>query len=144
MRIARRSVFKGLAASLGLMAAGNAAAAVPEAGARKPNLAGEGFGPDPLYEKPLPIKVGEIDAHALPGVSAVEVSDYDICGYKGELKPSPPHADMNPNHAVVVAWKGKPHRVIFSHESSYDPWMELPNGVNLCNQFFEGNNGWAE
>ena len=145
MRIPRRSIFKGLAASLGLMATGKVSrAAAPEAGAAKPHVAAQGFGPDPLYEKPLPIKVAEIEAHALPGVSAAEVSDYDICGYKGELKPSPPHADMNPNHAVVISWKGKPHRVVFSHESSYDPWMELPNGVNLCNQFFEGNNGWAE
>ena len=30
---------------------------------------------------------------------------------------------------------------IFSHEASYVPAMELPNGVGLCNQFFEGNNG---
>ena len=144
MRIPRRSIFKGLAASLGLMAAGKVASATEPKAAPGKAPAGYETGPDPLYEKPLPVKGSELGAHAPAGVSAVEVSDYDICGYKGELKPSPPHADMNPNDAVIISWQGKPHRVVFSHESSYDPWMELPNGVNLCNQFFEGNNGWAE
>jgi hypothetical protein len=144
MEIPRRSIFRGLAASLGLIAAGRVAGATEPKAAPANVPAGQETGPDPLYEKPLPVKVAELGAHAHPGVSAVEVSDYDICGYKGELKPSPPHADINPNDAVIISWQGKPHRVVFSHESSYDPWMELPNGVNLCNQFFEGNNGWAE
>jgi len=145
VRIPRRRLFKELAASFGLMAAGKVtAAAEPEAASPKPSGVGQETGPDPLYVKPEPIKIANIDARAFPGVSAVEVSDYDICGYEGELKPSPPHADMNPNHAVVIAWQGKPHQVVFSHEASYDPWMQLPNGVGLCNQFFEGNNGYAE
>ena len=144
MRIPRRSIFKGLAASFGLMAAGKVgAASEPKPATAAATVAGE-TGPDPLYEKPLPIKMAELKAHAPAGVSAVEVSDYDVCGYKGELKPSPPHADMNPNDAIIISWHGKPHRVVFSHESSYDPWMELPSGASLCNQFFEGNNGYAE
>jgi hypothetical protein len=77
-------------------------------------------------------------------VSAVEVSDYAPGFYKGSLTPSPPHADHNPKKAVIVAWKDKSHRLVFCHEASYDPWMELPNGVGLCNQFFEDNTGWAE
>jgi hypothetical protein len=60
------------------------------------------------------------------------------------LKPSPPHADFNPNRAIVVAWADRPQRFVFSHEASYCPWMELPGGLGLCNQFFESNNGWAE
>ena len=141
MRIPRRSVFKGLAASLGLAAAGKVAAATEQ---KVASIGGQGFGPDPLYEKPLPIKMAELEAHPKPGVSATEVCDYAPVGYKGELKPSPPHADMNPNHAIIITWQGKRHRVVFGHEASYDPWMQLPNGLGLCNQFFEGNNGYAE
>jgi hypothetical protein len=141
MRIPRRSVFKGLAASLGLAAAGKVAAAAEQ---KTAPAAGQGFGPDPLFEKPLPIKMAEFEARSKPGVSATEVCDYAPVGYHGELKPSPPHADMNPNHAVILTWQGKPHRVVFGHEASYDPWMQLPNGLGLCNQFFEGNNGYAE
>jgi len=51
---------------------------------------------------------------------------------------------MNPNDSIIISWRGKPHKVVFCHEASYDPWMELPNGACLCNQFFEGNNGYAE
>ena len=64
--------------------------------------------------------------------------------YTGALTPSPPHADLNAKKAIIVVWKGHSHRFVFSHEASYDPWMELPNGLGLCNQFFEGNFGWAE
>ena len=141
MRIPRRSIFKGLAASLGMAAAGKVSSGAETKAAP---AAAEGFGPDPLYEKPLPIKVEELEAHPPAGVSATEVNDYAPVRYKGELKPSPPHADMNPNHAVIIQWHGKPHRVVFAHEASYDPWMQLPNGLGLCNQFFEGNNGYAE
>jgi len=101
-------------------------------------------GPDPLYEKPVPITMAELSRRFTTGVSAVEVSDYVPGQYSGELTPSPPHADHNPRKAIIVIWSDKPHRFVFSHEASYDPWMELPNGVGLCNQFFEGNNGWAE
>jgi len=142
MRIPRRSVFKGLAASLGLMAAGKVKAAT-EQGASI-SAGNDEFGPDPLFEKPLPIKMAEFEARSVPGVSATEVSDYAPVGYHGDLKPSPPHADLNPNHAVIIKWQGKPHRVVFGHEASYCPWMQLPNGLGLCNQFFEGNNGYAE
>ncbi len=144
MRIPRRTIFKGLAASLGLAAAGKvAAAAAVEASATGVATERE-TGPDPLYEKPQPITMAELKARRAAGVSAVEVSDYSICGYKGELKPSPPHADMNPNDSFIISWQDKPHKVVFCHEASYDPWMELPNGACLCNQFFEGNNGYAE
>jgi len=140
MKIARRNIFKGLAASLGLLAAGKAAAV-----AEAPPAKAEGVsGPDPLYKKPTPMKMAEFDAQARPGVTVAEVSDYAPVGYTGELKPSPPHADLNPNHAVIIKWQGKPHRVVFGHEASYCPWMQLPNGLGLCNQFFEGNNGYAE
>lgn len=80
----------------------------------------------------------------IQGVSADVVRDYTPGGFKGELSPSPPHADLNANRAVIVSWERGHHRLVFCHEASYDPWMELPNGVALCNQFFEGNNGWAE
>ena len=144
MRIPRRTIFKGLAASLGLAAAGKVAAgAAVEASATGAAVERE-TGPDPLFEKPQPITMAELKGHLPAGVSAVEVSDYKICGYKEELKPSPPHADLNPSDAVIISWQGKDHKVVFSHEASYDPWMELPNGACLCNQFFEGNDGWAE
>jgi len=32
--------------------------------------------------------MAELSAHLPAGVSAVEVSDYKICGYQGELKSS--------------------------------------------------------
>ncbi len=145
MRIPRRSFFKGLAAGLGLAAAGKMADAAQSDGAKAQGSGDvEGSGPDPLYEKPQPITMAELKARRAAGVSAVEVSDYSICGYKGELKPSPPHADMNPNDSFIISWQDKPHKVVFCHEASYDPWMELPNGACLCNQFFEGNNGYAE
>jgi hypothetical protein len=102
------------------------------------------IGPDPVFEKPTPITLAELAQRKTMGVSAVEVSDYAPGGYKGELEPSPPHADHNPKKAIIVTWGEKSHRLVFCHEASYDPWMELPSGAGLCNQFFEGNNGWAE
>jgi len=140
MRFPRRTIFKGLAASLGAVAARNLVSASPVAAPHPP----PGSGPEPLYEKPLPITMAEFKVRHLPPVSTVQLSDYKICGYQGELKPSPPHADLNPDHAVLIAWQGKPHRVVFAHEASYNPVMELPSGVGLCNQFFESNNGYAE
>ena len=101
-------------------------------------------GPDPLFEKPAPVTLGELAQRKIQGVAAVEVNDYAPGGFKGEISPSPPHADMNPKKAVIVLWQDHPQRLVFCHEASYDPWMELPNGVGLCNQFFEGNSGWAE
>jgi len=104
----------------------------------------ETWGPDPIFEKPEPITMAQLRRESPEAVAAYEVSDYTPAGYQGNLAPSPPHADHNPRRAVIIVWKNKPHRLVFSHEASYDPWIELPNGVGLCNQFFEGNNGWAE
>ncbi len=78
------------------------------------------------------------------GVSALEVNDYAPGHYRGALAPSPPHADVNAKKAVVVFWKRRPERFIFSHEASYCPVLELPGGAAMCNQFFEGNLGDAE
>ena len=78
------------------------------------------------------------------GVSVAEVSDYAPGRYKGNSSPARRMPITIPRKAIIVVWKDKPHRLVFSHEASYDPWIELPNGVGLCNQFFEGNNGWAE
>jgi hypothetical protein len=101
-------------------------------------------GPRPIFEKPAPITMAELARRPWTGVSVVEVSDYAPAGYTGPLAPSPPHADLNAKKAIIIVWEKWKQRFVFSHEASYDPWMELPNGVALCNQFFEGNNGWAE
>jgi len=101
-------------------------------------------GPDPIFAKPAPATMAELSQRAVAGVSAVEVSDYAPGHYTGPLTPSPPHADLNPGKAVVVLWKGQPQRFVFSHEASYCPLLELPNGAAMCNQFFEGNLGEAE
>ena len=58
------------------------------------------------------------------------------------MTPSPPHADGNARKAVVVFWKDRPERFVFSHEASYCPILELNRG--MCDQFFEGNFGDAE
>jgi hypothetical protein len=100
--------------------------------------------PRPIFEKPAPITMAELARRPCTGVSVAEVSDYAPAGYTGPLTPSPPHADLNARKAIIVVWEKWKQRFVFSHEASYDPWMELPNGVALCNQFFEGNNGWAE
>jgi hypothetical protein len=106
--------------------------------------AGAADGPDPVLVKPAPATMAELARQTLSGVSAVEVTDYAPGRYKGPLAPSPPHADMNPKRAVIVAWKDHAHRFVFSHEASYCPVLELPNGAAMCNQFFEGNLGEAE
>ncbi len=72
------------------------------------------------------------------------MNDYAPGHYDGPLTPSPPHADLNPRKAVAVFWKDRAERLIFSHEASYCPLLELPNGAAMCNQFFEGNLGDAE
>jgi hypothetical protein len=86
----------------------------------------------------------ELAKRTTPGVSALEVSDYAPGHYTGALTPSPPHADMNAKKAVVVFWKDRSQRFVFSHEASYCPYLELPSGAGMCNQFFEGNLGNAE
>ncbi len=96
-------------------------------------------GPDPIFEKPQPITMAELTGKTTSGVSAVEVNDYAPGNYKGELKPSPPHADQNPKKAVVVFFKDSPYRFIFNHEASYCPILETPGGAGMCTQFFEGN-----
>ena len=101
-------------------------------------------GPDPIFEKPAPITMAELAKRSTQGVSAVEVSDYAPGHYTGALTPSPPHADMNAKKAVVVFWKDHAERFVFSHEASYCPYLELPSGAGMCNQFFEGNLGDAE
>ena len=95
--------------------------------------------PDSIFRKPAALTMSQLASQARPGVSAVEVSDYAPGHYTGELTPSPPHADMNPGKAIVVFWKDQPQRLVFSHEASYCPILELPNGAGMCNQFFEGN-----
>jgi hypothetical protein len=101
-------------------------------------------GPDPIFEKPAPLTMAELADRKIEGVRAVEVSDYPPAGYKGELTLSPPHADLNPNKAIMIVWEKNKNRLVFSHEASYCPWLELPSGVAMCNQFFESNLGWAE
>jgi hypothetical protein len=101
-------------------------------------------GPDPVFEKSAPVAMAEIAKRGTRGVSALEVNDYAPGHYTGPLTPSPPHADMNANKAVVIYWKDHSHRFIFSHEASYCPLLELKNGAALCNQFFEGNLGDGE
>jgi hypothetical protein len=96
------------------------------------------------YVRPAPITMAELAERAPQGVSALEVSDYAPGHYEGPLTPSPPHADGNPRKAVVVFWRGRSERFIFSHEASYCPVLELPNGAAMCDQFFEGNLGEAE
>lgn len=91
-----------------------------------------------------PVTLAELAKQHIGGVAAVEVSDYAPGHYTGELTPSPPHADGNARKAVVVCWKDHSQRFIFSHEASYCPLLELPNGAAMCNQFFEGNYGDAE
>ena len=107
-------------------------------------LAGAGDGPGPVLEKAAPTTMARLARMATTGVSAVEVSDYAPGHYAGPLTPSPPHADLNPGKAVVVFWKDRPQRFVFSHEASYCPLLELPSGAAMCNQFFEGNLGDAE
>lgn len=77
-------------------------------------------------------------------VTVTEVTDYSPGHYEGPMTPSPPHADGNARRAVVVSWQDRSERLIFSHEASYCPLLELPSGAAMCNQFFEGNLGDAE
>lgn len=105
-------------------------------------MAGEG--PEPLIEKLQPISMAELAKRTTDGVSVVEVNDYAPGHYTGAMTPSPPHADGNAKKAIIVFWKDQSHRFVFSHECSYCPFIELPSGAAMCNQFFEGNLGDAE
>jgi hypothetical protein len=108
------------------------------------SIADAADGPDARHEKPAPITLAELAKRTTSGVSALEVNDYAPGHYTGSLKPSPPHADGNPKKSVVIFLKDHSHRFIFCHEASYCPFLELPNGAAMCNQFFEGNLGNAE
>lgn len=107
-----------------------------------PIHAAEGL--NPIYEKPQPISMAELAKRTTTGVSAVEVNDYTPGHYTGPMTPSPPHADGNAKKAIIIFWKEHAHRFVFSHEASYCPFLELPSGAGMCNQFFEGNLGDAE
>jgi len=72
-----------------------------------------------------------------------EVNDYAFGNYRGEFV-SPPSADGNPRRAIIVEWSTLPWRLVFWHEASYCPFVELRDGGGACFQFFEGNDGWAE
>ncbi len=153
MAVLRRKFLEGVAASasLGLGGLGRSNGASPGSLERNDSVSSadavtrEGeVGPDPIFEKPAPITMAELARQPIKGVTAVQVSDYAPGHYQGDLSPSPPHADMNPKKAILIVWENLPQRFVFSHEASYDPILELPNGVALCNQFFEGNDGWAE
>jgi hypothetical protein len=100
--------------------------------------------PDPLLEKPSPLTTAALAKTTTSGVAAFEVNDYTSGHYTGALTPCPPHADLNPKKAVVVIWKDNPSKFVFSHEASYCPILELPDGSGMGNQFFEGNLGNAE
>lgn len=98
-----------------------------------------GDGPDPIFEKPAPITLKELAGQTTAGVSVLEVKDYAPGHYTGKLAPSPPHADLNPKKAFIVFFKDHDYRLVFNHEASYCPILELPSGAGMCNQFFEGN-----
>ncbi len=87
--------------------------------------------------------MAELATVKAPGVAVHEVSDYVFGNYSGSFT-SPPQADGNPRKAFIVTWADRPQRFVFSHEGSYCPWFELPDGTGVCFQFFEGNEGWAE
>ncbi|HEV7892911.1 MAG TPA: hypothetical protein VGP08_20015 [Pyrinomonadaceae bacterium] len=99
--------------------------------------------PDSSFRRAAPVTLAELKTLKTSGVSVAEVSDYVFGNYAGDFK-SPPHADINPKKAFVIYWRDFPFRFVFSHEASYCPWFELPDGVALSYQFFEGNDGWAE
>lgn len=97
----------------------------------------------PELTRPAPITLAELATRKTEGVSVIEVSDYVFGNYQGKF-PCPPCADLNPKKAFIIVWKDFPFRFVFSHEASYCPWFELPDGAGVSYQFFEGNNGWAE
>jgi hypothetical protein len=102
-------------------------------------------GPDPIFEKPAPITMGTLKGTKIHGVQAYEVSDYSPAHYNEKIPNTRPHADHNPHRSVIIKWQKYPGQMfVFNHEASYTPWMELLSGLGLCNQFFEGNDGYAE
>lgn len=103
------------------------------------NICRAAEGPDPILHKAEAISLAELAEKPTSGVSVSEVFDYAPGHYGGDLTPSPPHADLNAKRAVVITWEGLSQRFVFSHEASYCPILELPDGSGMCNQFFEGN-----
>ncbi|HEX8291671.1 MAG TPA: hypothetical protein VF570_07955 [Pyrinomonadaceae bacterium] len=99
--------------------------------------------PDLTFRRAAPVTMAGLQNMKTAGVSVVEVSDYVFGNYQGEFR-SPPHADINPKKAFVIHWRDFAQRFVFSHEASYCPWFELPGGVALSYQMWEGNEGWAE
>jgi hypothetical protein len=97
-------------------------------------------GPDPIFTRPAPIATAELASLQVSGVRAVEISDYVFGNYRGDFR-CPPHADGNPKKAIVIVWQDKPYKLVFSHEASYSPWIELPSGAGADFQFFESNFG---
>src|SRR3712207_1224401 len=95
------------------------------------------------FRQAAPVTLAELKTLKSGGVSVAEVSDYVFGNYAGGFE-SPPHADVNPRKAFVIYWRDFPYRFVFSHEASYCPWFELPTGVALSYQMWEGNDGWAE
>ena len=84
-------------------------------------------GPDPIFEKPSPLTMAELEQLTIDGVRAIEVKDYAFPGYQGAFRPSPPHADLNPQKAVIISWGRGAQKFVFSHEASYCPWMQMTN-----------------
>lgn len=82
-------------------------------------------------------------AWAAGTLSVQNVADYRTGGYVGDY-PSPPHADSNPQRAVVISWSDTNYKLVFSHEASYAPFFAFPSGAGVDYQFLEGNTGWAE
>lgn len=94
--------------------------------------------------RPQPATLPKLAERPVRNVSVAEVADYAPGRYAGPMAPSPPHADRNPRRAFIVRWSQRSERLVFSHEASYCPLLELPSGAAMCNQFFEGNLGDAE
>jgi hypothetical protein len=138
MSITRREALAGLAAT-GLTAATAAASSLHPAADANSHKATGHSNPDPIYVKPAATSEADFGRKRIEGVVAAEVNDFSPFGYTGPFTPSPPHADLNPRKAILIKWRDHNHRFVFSHEASYTPWIELPSGVGLCNQFFESN-----
>jgi hypothetical protein len=75
-------------------------------------------------------------------VSVRIVDDYTFGGYTGGFQ-SPPSADGNPKRALILSWRDFDHKLVFSHEASYCPWLELPAGSAACFLLFDGSVGGA-
>src|SRR5712692_9390466 len=128
MAILRRKFLQKVAASTSFVLAGlrTSTASTRNDGEPPPPVAassnGSTEGPDPVFEKPLPMTMAELAQSKIKSVAAVEVCDYSPGGFRGELSPSPPHADLNPKKAIIVRWENWSHRLVFCHEASYAPW----------------------